>query len=78
MGNQDDPLRQELIESDEEFQALHDQHQGLERRLEELRVKSLLSEEDEHEEKQIKRQKLLLKDKMEAILRSHRDSHVSV
>lgn len=78
MGNHDDPLKQELIESNPEFRALHDQHQEFEHRLEELLHKSLLSEEDEQEEKQIKRQKLLLKDKMEAILRSHRESHVSV
>jgi uncharacterized protein YdcH (DUF465 family) len=37
----------------------------------------MLSEEDELEEKQIKRQKLFLKDRMEAILRSYRESSVS-
>ena len=78
MGNHDDPLKQELIESNDEFRALHEEHQSFERRLEELRDKSLLSEEDEQKEKQLKRQKLLLKDRMEAILRSHRESHVSV
>lgn len=77
MGIPDDPLKQELIESNEEFGALFEQHQNFERRLEELQDKSLLSEEDELEEKQIKRQKLFLKDKMELILRAHRDSHVS-
>jgi len=77
MGNQDEPLKHELIESNEQFRALYEEHQSFERRLEELRGKSLLSEEDELEEKQIKRQKLLLKDQMETILRSHRVSHVS-
>jgi len=77
MGKLDDPLKQELVENNEEFRALFEQHQGYERRLEELRLKSLLSEEDELEEKQIKRQKLLLKDRMEMILRSHRESPVS-
>ena len=77
MGKLDDPLKRELVENNEEFRALFEQHQGYERRLEELRLKSLLSEEDELEEKQIKRQKLLLKDRMEMILRSHRESPVS-
>ena len=77
MGSQDDPLKHELIESDEQFRTLFEEHQAFERRLEELTAKSLLSEEDELEEKQIKRQKLLLKDQMEAILRAHRETHVS-
>ena len=77
MGKQDDPLKQELIASDDRFRTLFEEHQGFERRLEELRDKSLLSEEDELEEKQIKRQKLLLKDQMESILRSHREAQVS-
>ena len=77
MGNHDDPLKQELIESDERFRTLFEEHQCFERRLEELQGKSLLSEENEQEEKQIKRQKLLLKDRMESILRSHREAHVS-
>lgn len=78
MGKLDDPLKKELVETDEEFRALYKEHQGCERRLEELRNKSLLSEENELEEKRIKRQKLLLKDRMESILRSRRDTHVSV
>lgn len=77
MGNHDDPLKQELIETSEEFRALHEKHQEFERRLESLQGKSLPSEEDEQEEKLIKRQKLLLKDRMELLLRAHRDSHVS-
>lgn len=77
MGNHDDPLKRELIDSDERFRNLYEQHQNLERRLEELQDKSLPSEEDELEEKQIKRQKLLLKDQMELILRSHREAQVS-
>ena len=77
MGTHDDPLKQELIESDERFRSLFEEHQHFEQRLEVLRDQSLLSEEDEQEEKQIKRQKLLLKDRMESILRSHREAHVS-
>ena len=50
MPNLDQPLKQELLETDEEFRSLHEQHQNFERRLEELRQKSMWSEEDELEE----------------------------
>ena len=77
MSNLVQPLKEDLIANDEEFRGLYEQHQGYEKRLEELGQKSILSEEDELEEKQIKRQKLFLKDRMEAILRVHRESTVS-
>lgn len=77
MGNLDDPLKKELFDSDEDFRALFQEHQKFEERLEELLEKSLLSEEDELEEKQIKRQKLQLKDRMEIILRARRAAGVS-
>lgn len=72
MANTADSLKEELIQTDEEFRSLYDKHQDCERRLTELHQKSLLSEKDELEEKQIKRQKLFLKDQMEVILRQHR------
>lgn len=66
-----DALVRELLETDFEFQRLHDEHQRCERRLEELRYKSLLSQEDEIEEKKIKVHKLALKDRMELMVREH-------
>ena len=77
MPSLDEPMKKELLESNLEFRSLHQQHQGFEQRLEELQSKTLPSEKDELEEKQIKRQKLYLKDRMQAILRSHRESVVS-
>ena len=70
-------LMQELLAEDPEFKALYDDHQGAERRLEELAEKSFLSEEDELEIKQLKRHKLYLKDRMEAIVRERKASRVS-
>lgn len=72
----DESLKQELLESDPKFRALFEQHQDAERRLEEINQKTLLAEEDELEEKKIKRHKLFLKDSMETILREHRDAGV--
>ncbi len=71
-----DPLKEELLATDETFRRLHEEHQRHERRLAELAAKSLPSAEDEVEEKQLKRQKLQLKDRMEAMLRAHRESQV--
>jgi len=69
----DDSLRQELIENNEEFRTLHEEHQDSESRLELLNKQTLLSQEDELEAKNIKRHKLFLKDRMEAIMRSQRE-----
>ncbi len=78
MAKTADSLREELLTTDEEFRNLHDQHQDLEHRLTELHQKSLLSEKDELEEKQIKRQKLFLKDQMETILRQRQREEAPV
>ena len=56
---------------------MYDEHQEYERRLHDLQHKSLLSQDDEVEEKRIKVHKLSLKDRMEAILRTHRENRVS-
>ena len=70
----DHSLRHELIERDEEYRQLYEEHQGFEQRLDDLNQKSLLSEEDELETKTIKRHKLFLKDRMQAIVRSQREN----
>jgi uncharacterized protein YdcH (DUF465 family) len=78
MQNLEDTLKNELLETDEEFRRLYEEHQDFEGRLERLTQKSLLSEEDELAEKQIKRQKLFLKDRMELILKEHREAQAAV
>jgi len=64
-----DDLKEELIATDEEFRRLHEEHQECERRLETLNGRTLLSQDDEMEEKRIKVHKLTLKDRMEQIVR---------
>ena len=76
MSSRDD-VREELLQTDEEFRRLYDEHQEYERRLAEINHKSMLSQDDEIEEKRIKLHKLTLKDRMESIVRSHRESRVS-
>ena len=77
MSNRDE-LKAELIETDEQFRRLYEEHREFERRLSELNQKTLLSQDDEIEEKKIKLHKLALKDRMEGMLRAHREARVSV
>jgi uncharacterized protein YdcH (DUF465 family) len=72
-----DDLKAELIKTDDEFRRLYEEHQEYERRLHDINQKTLLSQDDEIEEKKIKLHKLALKDKMEHLLRMHRESRVS-
>ena len=73
MSTTENSLTVELLASDEEFRQLHEEHQIFERKLEELHLRSSLSEEDELEAKSIKRHKLWLKDRMALIIRSQRE-----
>jgi uncharacterized protein YdcH (DUF465 family) len=62
-------LRDRLIETDHEFRDLAARHHDLDSRLHELSSRPFLSEPDQLEETQLKKQKLRLKDKMEDIVR---------
>ncbi len=64
----------ELLQTDEEFQTLEVQHHQLEDRLHELTAKQYLSEPEHVEEVTLKKKKLQLKDRMEA-MRRHRQDH---
>lgn len=63
-------LRAKLAQEDPEFRQLFEAHQARERRLAELSRKAFLTAEEEQEEKRLKKEKLQLKDKMEALLRA--------
>ena len=65
----------ELLGTDEEFHTLADQHHQLEDRLHELTAKHYLSEPEQVEEVTLKKKKLQLKDRMENIMRRHRQEH---
>ena len=59
---------------DERYQELHRQHQEHERLLHQFAEKGRLTEEEDFEEKRLKKEKLALKDQMEAILRRYRET----
>ncbi|MEE8349580.1 MAG: DUF465 domain-containing protein [Acidobacteriota bacterium] len=57
-----------LVENDQQFRQLVDQHQGYESDLKELQEKSYLSHEEQVEETVLKKKKLALKDHMQALI----------
>jgi uncharacterized protein YdcH (DUF465 family) len=61
-----------LLESDDEFKELAARHRDLEQRLRELSHRHYLSEPEKVEETTLKKKKLQLKDRMEDIVRRHR------
>jgi len=75
MNAQPQDLKEELMRTDEEFHSLAAKHHELEDRLHELTAKHYLSEPEQLEEVTLKKRKLQLKDRMESILRRHRQEH---
>ena len=71
MNVQGQNLKELLLQTDEEFHSLADKHHQLDDRLRELTSKSYLSQPEQVEEVNLKKQKLQLKDRMEDILRRH-------
>jgi uncharacterized protein YdcH (DUF465 family) len=63
---------EELTDLDPEYRRLLEAHRDHEQRLLALAGKARLSEDEEIEEKRLKKEKLLLKDQMEAIVRGQR------
>ncbi len=72
MNTERHDLRDVLLATDPEFHDLASQHHKLDDRLHELTAKAYLSEPEQLEEVTLKKRKLQLKDKMELILRQHR------
>ena len=75
MNVQGQNLKELLLQTDEEFHSLADKHHQLEDRLHELTARHYLSEPEQLEQVNLKKQKLQLKDRMEDILRRHQRAH---
>ena len=65
-------VRDILLEENQDFRILAEQHADFENRLEELASKHLPSEQERFEEIEIKKHKLQLKDQMAAMIRDYR------
>jgi len=57
-------VKELLLRENAEFRRAHDDHQACEKALEALRGKSRLSPADADEERELKKKKLVLKDRM--------------
>jgi uncharacterized protein len=64
-----------LLETNDEYRQLASQHHELDERLVELESKHYLSDDEQVEEITLKKRKLHVKDRMEAIVRHHRAEH---
>ena len=63
--------KEELLETDEEFRRLYEEHQSYERRLVEINDNPSPSVDEDLVVKGLKVEKLHLKDRMEAMIRDH-------
>ena len=66
-------LKASLLEENEEFRRLDREHHDYESRLQALTNKVVLSDEEQLEETTLKKKKLQVKDRMEAIVRQARE-----
>jgi uncharacterized protein YdcH (DUF465 family) len=76
MENTQEELKTHLMQTDEEFRRLAEQHAAFHKQLEALEAKSHLTAEEEVEEHRLKKVKLQLKDQMNEIISRYRAQHV--
>jgi uncharacterized protein YdcH (DUF465 family) len=74
MEVREEALIRSLIDTNPELRRHYEEHVELKRRLEDLRQKPYLTEEEEVEQKRIQKQKLAGKDRMMEILARHRQA----
>ena len=74
MEKRDEELIESLMGEDPELKKLMDHHKELGRKVDELSDRSHLSTEEEMEKKRLQKLKLAGRDRIEAILSSHRKS----
>ena len=77
MENTQEELKAHLMQTDEEFRRLAEQHAQFHQQLEALEAKPHLTPEEEMEEHRLKKMKLHMKDQMNAIISRHRPQNVA-
>ena len=75
--NAQEELKAHLIQTDESFRRLVDEHTDLAHKLEDLSSRPYLTEQEQIEEVRLKKLKLHAKDQIEAILRGYRAQNVA-
>ena len=77
MEQHNEELKAHLMATDQQFRTLAQEHSRFHKQLEELEAKAHLTLEDEAEEIRLKKQKLRLKDEMNAIMSRYRAQQVA-
>lgn len=67
-------LKELLLRDNKEFREAFRKHQQCEKKLERLKKKSFLTEDERIEEKELKKKKLAFKDKMYLLMTEYRKS----
>lgn len=67
-------LKDLLLKESDEFKKASKLHQQYENKLEKLKTKSFLTEAEKQEEKELKKKKLVLKDKMYVMMTEYKKS----
>ena len=70
-----DPVRDELLKSNQEFRDLVHQHEDFEKRLSELTHLTYPTDDEQLEEATLKKRKLAVKDEIYAMMQQHAVSH---
>lgn len=69
-------LKEIMLKESDEFRETYQEHQKYEKILEKLKKKGFLSDEEKLKEKEIKKKKLALKDKMYYLMSEFRKSRL--
>jgi uncharacterized protein YdcH (DUF465 family) len=67
-------LKERLLKENEEFKKANRLHQQYEKKLDKLKAKNFLTEAEKQEEKELKKKKLALKDKMYYLMTEYKKS----
>jgi len=67
-------LKELLLKENEEFRKANQLHQQYEKKLDKLKAKSFLTEAEKQQEKEMKKKKLALKDKMYYLMIEYKKS----
>lgn len=67
-------LKELLIKENEEFKKANQLHQQYEKKLDKLKAKKFLTEAEKQQEKEMKKKKLVLKDKMYYLMTEYKKS----
>lgn len=65
-------LKELMLRENADFRRLHKEHQACEKRLENLQGKSFLAEKERLEERELKKRKLAIKDRMYLMMAEYR------